>query len=399
MTRRLMVFLGETPGDPISWGLLDNGQLIEGGRLRDAEGLRSLRKHQDDVDLSAAFLPGEQSILRRMETPPKSPAKFRAAAAFILEDELSEPIEAVHYVVQHGGAGGRILGVRDEIIRGWRDVFEAEKLEFDIVTTDAAALLGAGDGVIVIRDRVRTACGAPHTAFACENTLFDALAGDLLGELGDMRVQCLGEDGELPACFSGVQIDWLGPYDEAQRFEFFDSALDAATPINLLQGTYRRKLQWRAGFAPWRRAAVIFSGLAFLALAGVAADARKQDRIRDRWAALADELHQRSFPEAADADPVAHARALLQAGGDNATFILVSNILSSALEGKDDVQIDRIGFESANGRFSISVRGQSDDAIERLRRELTDLGVTVRDNGGVRQSRGFRVGEFLVELS
>ncbi len=399
MTRRLLVFLGETLSDPVSWGLIDNGQLIEGGRLRDAQGLKTLRKHQEGVDLSAAFLPGEQSILRRIETPPKSPAKFRAAAAYLLEDELSEPLEALHYVVQHASAGGRVLGVRDGLISAWLGAFEEEKLEFDLLTTDAAALLGLGDGVVVIRDRVRTACGAPHVAFACENALFDALAADLLGDLGDMRVQCLGEDGELPACFAGLQIDWLGPFDEAQRLEFFDHALNVSMPINLLQGAYRRKLQWRAGLAPWRRAGVILSGVTVLSLAAVAADARKHDRIGERWIELSRELHQRSFPEAASADPVANARAVLQAGGDNATFILVSNLLSSALEGKDDVQIDRIGFDSANGRFSVSVRGQSDDAIERLRRDLAELGVTVRDNGGVRQSRGFRLGEFLVELS
>ena len=399
MTRNLLLFLGERPDAAIHWGVVDGEGVEETGYLFNAEALETLGPRQGDVDRIIAYLPAEQSTLISVPAPPKTSSKFIAAAAFMLEDELSEPIENIHFVTHKTGDSGLAIAARDNIVSAWRDAFAEAGVELDILTTDAAALIDISDDCIVIRNSARTIVANGANAFACDNDLLDIVSSELVGDLSDKRVQCLGEDNDLPDIFSDQETDWLGPLDDARRVEFYAQALDVAAPVNLLQGAYRKKMQWRAGLSQWRGAALIAAGLAAIGFATVALDAWRSGRASARWTSLAEQLHASSFPEASGVDPVTHARGMLSAGGDSGSFLILSARFTEALADNDEIQIDRIGYDSAQGRFSVSVRSQTDAAIEAFREELTRLGVTVRDNGGYRQSRGQRVGELLAELS
>ena len=149
----------------------------------------------------------------------------------------------------------------------------------------------------------------------------------------------------------------------------------------------------------WRNVGVIAAGLGCLFLVSIAAEAWRNDRESNQWANLSQELHDQYFPDVTGADPVNHARIILASGTDSASFLLLSSRFAEAIEKNEEVQIDRIGFDSTQGRYTVSIRSQSDTAIEALRADLTAMGVTVRDNGGYRQSRGQWIGELLAEMS
>ena len=151
MSQQLLIFLGESVMSPIQWGVVEDERLLEAGRIPGAEALGSLRRRQQETEKTIAFLPGEQAALRHMETPPKTAAKFKAAAAYLLEDDLSEPLEQIHYATQFSSNGGFILAIRDEIIQNWVDIFAAANLEVDVLTTDANALANISDDIILLR--------------------------------------------------------------------------------------------------------------------------------------------------------------------------------------------------------------------------------------------------------
>jgi|GEM_PF-2621207 len=399
MSRQLLIFLGESLMSPIQWGVIEDERLLEAGRIPGAEALSNLRRRQQDIDKTIAFLPGEQATLRHMETPPKTAAKFKAAAAYLLEDDLSEPLDQLHYATQLNGNGGFVLAIRDEIIQNWADVFAAANFDVDVLTTDTSALANISDDIILLRGKSRTVAGAPTTGMACENDLFDLIGGEFLDTVGDKRVQCLGEEQELPAFLKGKTVDWLGPFGKGRLFEFFAQALLTSAPVNLLQDKYRRKIHWGGRLNVWRHVGVIATGLGCVFLASLAAEAWRNDRESSQWAELSQELHNQHFPDVVGADPVNHARIILASGADSASFLLLSTRFAEAIEKNEEVQIDRIGFDSTQGRYTVSIRSQSDTAIEALRADLTAMGVTVRDNGGYRQSRGQWIGELLAEIS
>lgn len=403
MTRRLLIFLGQSIDAPILWGVVDEARMIEQRRLENAAGLSDLADLSQEVDETIAILPGEQVSLLHMPAPPKSVSKFKAAASLYLEDLISEPIEAMHVVTQGAAknsganASGRILSLRKTLMDEWRAVFASAELTLDIMTADTAVMMGV-DGVLVLRDEARTLLAARDIAYVCENPLFDGLDHQALASSAGEARAFMGESDGAPAFLRGDDFEWLGPLSEQQRFEFFARKMDAAAPINLLQGAYRVRRALKIDLSPWRRSGLIAATLAGLVMASMAAEAWQQDRIRERWARLTKTLHVETFPDAANIDPVTHARRVLGQGADSVSFLAVVDQFATAADGQDSFEIERISFDRVRGRFSVNVRSTTDTAIEGFRQSLAERGVVVRDNGGYRRSKGQWVSELLADV-
>ena len=140
--------------------------------------MKSLVSRQQGADKTIAILPGEQSTLRYMATPPKNAAKFNAAASYMLEDELAEPLENIHYATMTSPNGGFVLAVGDEIVKNWVEVFTAAGLDVDVLTTDVSVVANAANEVILLRGKSRTVAGNATNGLACENDLFDNIGAD-----------------------------------------------------------------------------------------------------------------------------------------------------------------------------------------------------------------------------
>ncbi len=413
MTRRLLIFLGQSLHAPINWGVVDELRLVEHRRLDDASLIGDLISVVDKVDQTIAILPGEQACLQHMAAPPKSSAKFKAAVSLLLEDQLSEPIEKMHIVTQSlaknslsahglsknsdGAPSGRALGVSKTLMDEWRKAFEEASLTPDLFTVDTAIMVGV-DGVVVLRDGARTLLAANDVAYACENALFDQLEHPALTPPAGRTRAFIGESEGAPAYLSGDDFEWLGPLSEQQRFEFFARKIDASTPINLLQGAYRVQRALNIDLSPWRRSGVIAACLVGMIIASMVAEAWQHDRVRARWIKLTQTLHTETFPEAASTDPVTHARRVLGQGADNVSYLATIGQFANAADGQDGFEIERISFDRNRGRFSVSVRSKTDAAIEGFRETLAERGVVVRDNGGYRRSKGQWVSELLADV-
>ena len=399
MNTILLIFPGDDLDASIPWGMVENGSLLEAGRIADASALPGLRRRAEEADVVAALLPGEHAAIHHIAAPPKAAAKFKAAAAFMLEDELSEPLESIHFVTHSVPTGGFVVATKTALMDRWMDAFDSAKIDLSLLSTDAAILIGNEEDAVLLRGKSRTVAACRTLAFACENALFDITGQSFAEEVGDASIQVLGEEDDLPDFIRDLSPEWLGPFGKAKLFELFADAVSKNKPANLLQGPYRRKTKWRAEAGVWRNAALIAAGLATIVFASVAAEAWRNDRISQQWAALGRMIHEQNFPDRSSVDPVSNARAMLSTSSGNTSFLTLSTQFSDAIERNEDVQIDRIGFDRTQGRFTVSIRSTSDSAIEKFREDLTDMGVTVRDNGGFRQSRGQWVGELLAEAS
>lgn len=398
MTQTLILFLGELPSSAIGWSILDGHRFLDGGNLNDASELSNLSLLSETVERVVGLVPAEQMIMREMATPPPSAKKFRAAASFILEDAISEPIDRLHYVTDRVASSGFILALRDRIVSEWLDAFNEAGIELDVLTSDAMCLCPS-DRITIIADEDRVIVGGGSQAFAGEVDLMESILPSMLDDIDINDLDIFGNAASLPATFAQDYSKNIAPLTQSNRAEIFAKAIGHEPPLNLLNGKYRKKVQWQSHVRPLRNVAALAASLLLVFFGVIAADAFKFGRIENQWAENAQSLHETSFPNANGESPVAHARRILTTGNANVSFLELSVRFAQAVAENDEVQIDRIGFDRAQNRFSVSIRATSDIAIENLRADLAERGVSVRDNGGYRQSRGQRVGELLAELN
>ncbi len=392
MSNALIFLLGASTAAPIRWGRIEDGRLLEGGRLENAGDLSGLSGAASAPDAIVAILPGEQVALRRMPAPPKADSKFRSAAAYLLEDELADPIGDLHVAVAMREGDGLAIAVRKRIVEEWLAAFADAGLEPTLLTADYLLLpSGAGQATAIFEeDRAIIAVGGG--GFAIETALLPDIARSAFGERPE-RLTWYGDRAAARLLPDAGAAEWLGPADDANLLAFYGALLDERAPPNLLQGDYRRRRAWAPALAPWRRSgALLAASLAAFAVFTIA-DTVRAGRTAERLEQASLAIHQRVFPDAANKNPAAHARQILGSGGGGGSFLELAARFAESVEVDNKVQIDRVSFDAARGEIVVSVRSNSDVDIEALKTRLAERGVAARDNGGYRRSGAHWIGE------
>jgi len=397
MTRRLLFLLGQTEREIIRWAIADGSEVLDFGAIEGVAGLAAVAPYAGGVSETVALLPGEQVASRRMATAPRSGAKLRAAAAYLMEDELAESTELLQ--VGAGSIGSRpvAFAARTEIIRGWRAAFKAAAIDLDVITADYLALSCSSEEATIIEDRGRVIAGFESGGCTLEKDLFRALAPGLF-ERPLPRFVVFGDDALCAALPEGSATERRGPSGDALLVGVFARALNASVPPNFLQRSFFQRKQLASAFGPWRRAAALaaaFAGAGFLTMI---ADGTRLARSEARWMESVQDLHQQRFPEAASENPVEYARKRLAAGGDDASFLTITSRIAAAVASNDAVRIDRIRFESVRGDYLISIRSNTDSAIVAFKADLARAGIAAAESGGFRKSGGFWSGDLKVRF-
>ncbi len=396
MTIRYLFLLGASPDDPIRWAKCDDDHVAEAGRLDDAYALQVLRDRIGASDRIIVILPGEQVALRLMPAPPKSTAKFNAAARYLLEDELAETADHLHISVFLKNDQGAALAVKRNIVEQWTAIFHDNGVNIDKMTADYLSLPQTDEKPCILIDGERTIAAFGDRGFAAENMLGELCLSQLIDDLSsgavDKFVLSSNADGAARAAVSHpVEI---GPEDV---FALYLRGLTAAPSIDILKGKGRLRRQWRQNLGAWRRPAMLAASLLVVSFATFIAGG-----VRDLQAAKlineeAHALHEQYFPEATGADLRAHARATISSN-NGVGFLDLSEIFADALSDTPAVSVDRLRYDEARARLVVSVRSSDDQTIETLRKALTDRGALAEDAGGYRRSGDQWSGDMIVRL-
>ena len=399
MKETLILLLGQSPGAPVRWAFLSDGRVLEAGAAPSLAGLAPLAARAEEARV-LAVLPGEQAAMRAMAAPPRAPSKFRTAAAFLLEDELAENLDTLHVAVaRHAGGAGLALAVKKSVMDAWRDGLAEAGLAADHMAPDFALLpLEPSRAALVCEgDRLFGVFGLQ--GFAIERPLADALAVMIADEDAIEAVTAFGDADTERVEYLDKPIEWRGGSDDASMFRLYAAALQSGAAPNLLQGAYRRRHDWRAVAAPWRRAAALAAACLVVMVAGAVAEGMRSDRLADRLNDEALALHQAAFPDQANASPRDHARRVLASGRERAQFLPLSTHFAETLEQHDAIQVDRIRYNAARGEFSINLRFADINELESLKQALAARGVLTSEAGGVRRSGNVFIGELRVSAS
>lgn len=393
----LLLLAGASPEVPLRWGRFEGRRLIEGGWLESAADVAGLAPEAGIIERVIVLLPGEQVATRRTATLPRNASKARAAAVYVMEDELGEAADNLHVAVASAGDAALAIACKRMIVEGWLAAFVAAGVEPDILSADYLTFTPLAENATVVFDGQRVVAAFEGAGLAAELDLFTMLAPHLF-KTAPMRIEAVGDATLRRLLPVESEIDWLGAADDARILAFYGAAVAEAGPPNLLQGQFARKRAFAPAFAPWRRTAVIAASAAALFMAGIVAQALRAEYAASEWTKAARDMHAARFPEDAAADPVDHARAMLANGGVGSSFLALASRFGEAVGKHEAVAIDRIRFNAANGEFAVSVRSTTDTGIDELKATLESLGVATQDSGGYRRSGDHWSGELSARL-
>lgn len=385
--------LGATPGDLIAWGAFEAGRLVEAGRVEGVAALAGMTQRMPEDCRIVAVLRGEQVALRDIPSPPKQQTKLRAAAGYLLEDELAEAFDDLHVALSVGAEGARAYAISKPLMKSWIDAFAEAGVALAEMTVDYA-LIGGSSGVCVIaadRDRVIASCGV--AGFAAELSLADIVAPAFLKAAGDAVIVSYGAH-EHVGRWAAAPVERRPLAHEADLVALFGANLGGKDGrVDFMTGEFKPKRSYSVEFGAWRRPAALAASLAgALVLLGAASGLRDW-RVAERYETTAEALHKSAFPTFQGGDIRSHVRGLLSSGAKTAGFLEMTARLTAGLEAHEGVSIERIRFDAARGQYTFSIRSASDAGIEAFRTGLSQFGVEATDNGGYRRTGDQWVGE------
>jgi general secretion pathway protein L len=355
---------------------LDRGGGIEGWiRLAAGEiagrgtGLDGVDGHRGAPPVAVA--PGEMVTLRWLDLPAGLTPPQAAGAARLMTAELSaQPIGDLHVAAgpDPGDGGGRCVGlVPLETMRGW--LADLEEVGFDAhrLIPETLLLAPPAEGLATWDSEGLRLYRGRNEAFAAEPELGDILLGGR----------------------SAVAID----------AEAFAAGLPAAleqAPLDLRQGPFGRRRNWRVAPARARRLAMMVAALLLVSLAvqvaaiarySFAADSAETEARRVAAAALPRNRGV-TDPESALAQRLAELR------GGGAGFGATAGALFEAVKATPNVELSALAF-APDGLLRATVQADSPAAIEALRQRVEANGFAA-EAGPPRSGGGRRVSDLTV---
>ncbi|NGY06307.1 type II secretion system protein GspL [Solimonas terrae] len=295
------------------------------------------------------LVPSADVRLATVQVPARQAAKVLQAAPFVLEEQLAEDVDTLHFALGARQADQRwpLAIVSQSRLQAWLALLDETGIHADAMIPDVLALqvpdathctaLIDGDQVLV-----RSAQGA---GFVCQ---FDDLPFCL--ELADPeKHKTLGIVVPRGAAVDLSRLGW--PVEPRHGF---NSALEAllqqlriADTIDLLQGRYspkRNRLRW---FAPWRMAATLAGAAIGLSLLLHGIDAVRLQRAVTAQDAANVTRYQQIFPgETRIVDLSSQLdqqlKALQTTGGGQ--FMSLLDVLTQALAAVPGLQVKTLQF-------------------------------------------------------
>jgi len=276
MPSRLLIRY-RAPGQPLAWLAEDvRGRL---GEVRHGD-------RPDAAVLAAAgevlvLVPAEDCLLLEAEVAARGGEQLARAIPFAVEDQLAEPVEALHFsALPHPrGHGQLVAAVRRERLRGWLDDLAARGVRPDRMLVDALLLAPVADGarVLVDDDRALVRAGAARAFAAAPDELPDWLALADLPRDADGRTRLHVAGSRLPALDVArfiVERDAAA----AEPLVALAAGLRGAIAPDLLTGVYAPRHRGDPLRRLWRTAAVLAGATVVLAFGTLLLDHARHAR-------------------------------------------------------------------------------------------------------------------------
>ncbi|MEA3009967.1 MAG: ral secretion pathway protein [Sphingomonadales bacterium] len=361
MREALLLFLGSEGGIE-GWIRLAEGMAVERGVGSDgAPDRRSVPV--------VAVAPGEAVTLRWLDLPQGlSPAQAAGAARIMVAELCAQPVAELHVAVGRDSSGGRCVGlVPLETMRGWLDGLEGAGFDAERIVPATLLVPAPAEGLATWDSGLLRLYRGPNEAFAAEP------------ELGDMLLA-----GRTAA-----------PIDPDSFAAGLADAVDQA-PLDLRQGPFARRRDWRVAPARARRLLALTAALLLITLAVQVAFIARYIYAADSADAETRRIAAAALPRSPGAtDPgAALKQRLAELRGAGAGFRATAGALFESVKATPNVELTALAF-SPDGLLRATVQADSPAAIEALRQRVEASGFAA-ESGAPRSGGARRVADLTV---
>ncbi|HEX6376531.1 MAG TPA: type II secretion system protein GspL [Allosphingosinicella sp.] len=360
MNEALLLFLGRDGGID-GWIRIAAGEVAARGAGLDGSGA-----HRSAPVVAVA--PGEAVTLRWLELPAGlSPAQATGAARLMAAELSAQPVGELHVAVgaEAGEGRGRCVGIVPmETMRAWLTRVEEAGFEAERLIPETLLIRAPVEGFAIRDAGPLRLYRARDEAFAAEPDLGDLL----LAGRGAVAVE--GDAGLVEAL--------------------------AEAPLDLRQGPFGRRRDWRVAPARARRLAVLAAALLLVSFAVQVAAIARYSFAADAAEAEARRVAAAALPRSPGlADPEgALAQRLAELRGGGAGFGATVGALFDAVKTTPNVELSALAF-APDGRLRTTVQADSPEAIEALRQRVEASGFAA-EAGAPRSAGGRRVADLTV---
>lgn len=262
MSRTLLLRMDPTASEA-SWQLIENGQLVGSlhqGALADA--------YRDARGAPVVVLvPTEEVFITSAALPGKNRKKLLKAVPYVVEDQLVDEIDDLHFALSQQAIHGQYLvaAVENRLMQYWDTALRAAHLYTEVLVPDILTLLDASDSWTVLLEPERALVRSPLGMFASDIENLPLMLNNLYLNAGEDKpaevtlYDCSKVNHAASLQESTPDIDYHAVDCPDGVFGVFARHFDVRHTVNLMQGEYNRQEGMIKHFKPWLPAASLFA--------------------------------------------------------------------------------------------------------------------------------------------
>lgn len=280
MAEFLVVRLGHSPGAGVTWVAADDSGTQ---RSHPASGTLEEAAAEAAGRAVVVLVPATEVLTTTVDIPARSGARLRAALPFALEENVADDIERLHFAAGTRRQSGTLpvaIVAREKMDEWLALLDEVGMIASKLVPENYGLARIPGTASILVDGDFVFFNDGGDTEFVLQGAKpSDALvAAGLLSDKHDEDSDADESTGHLLAyCDAGdeerLSHDWIALRQELHSVDI-NLLAEGALPrlavtvasgngVNLLQGQYGEKTDYKAQLRPWRNAAVLLLGLLF----------------------------------------------------------------------------------------------------------------------------------------
>jgi len=262
MVRTILLRIDPTATDA-SWQRVENGQLagsFHQGKLADAY------RHCRGANV-IVIVPSEEVFLTKLPLPGKNRKKLLKAIPFVIEDQVVDDIETLHFALSQTAIDGHYLvaAVEKRMMDFWDTSLKAAGIYAETMIPDVLALRESQESWTVLLEPERALVRSPQGTFSSdiENLPF------MLNNLAQTAVESAAAEATVYDCSKASHATTLKALCTQIEFNVVDCAdgpfgvmvqqYDPRQSVNLFQGNYKHQQGMGRHIKPWIPAAALFA--------------------------------------------------------------------------------------------------------------------------------------------
>lgn len=370
MSERLFIRLGKSIEKGCSWLVWSEQEqeIIASGELADASALSTLTERAGNrpVDI---LVPASAITLTSVQLPEKGQRQALKALPFMLEENLAENVDALHFVTgPREGESLSVAVVAHEQMQNWLTWLSDAGIKARQIVPDCLALplqecqwaaMKFGQDYLL-----RTGSGAG----VCLDANWFAAA------LPKLATQ--NQDGPITlASYSELDIEGVEQQQQPLDLPMLVLAKGILNaPLNLLSGVYTPKREYGKHLMLWRNSAIVIAVALVLALVNKGLNIHEMNAEREQLQAQSEQI----FKQVVGSSRVVNVRSQmesklrsLQGAGGGIAFFTMLDQLAEAFTKVPDLKPTSLRFDSGRNELRMQISAKSYAQIEQFKEIIT----------------------------